>query len=105
MGPLQMLNEVKAHFDQGVELAASHVPALVEWATKAESDPLVQAAIGLVVPDATKAMLASLLKSVEADVAQVEAGARAEAAAAAQAAVDAAAAPPEPGTAPAEVAS
>lgn len=82
----EMLNDVKAHLEHGAELVASHVPALVEWATKAEADPLVQAAIGLVVPDATRQMLASLLKSVEADVVQVAAAAKtaAEQAAAAQ---------------------
>jgi hypothetical protein len=71
----QMLADVKTHLEHGVELAASHIPALVEWAAKVESDPLVQAAISLVVPDGTKTMLAGLLKSVEAEVQKVEADA------------------------------
>jgi hypothetical protein len=81
MGMSQMLSDLKGHLEQGEQLLASHIPALVEWATKAEADPLVQAAIDLAVPASTRAMLASLLKSVEAEVKQVEA----EATAAAQA--------------------
>jgi hypothetical protein len=88
-----MVNDLKAHLQHGEQLLASHVPALVEWAAKAEADPLVQAAISLTVPDATRTMLAALLKSVEADVAQVEASARAEAEAAQQAAAAAAVGP------------
>jgi DNA polymerase IIIc chi subunit len=80
MGVSQMLSDLKAHLEHGAELVASHVPVLVEWAQKAESDPLVQAAIDLAVPASTRAMLATLLKTVEAEVRQVEA----EAAAAAQ---------------------
>ena len=92
MGMSQMLADVKAHFEHGAELLASHVPALVEWAEKAEADPLVQAAIDLVVPANTRAMLATLLKSVEADVAQVS-----EAAKAAAVATPPTAAEPAPG--------
>ena len=40
-----MLAEVKTHLERGAELLASHVPALAEWAAKAEADPLVQAAV------------------------------------------------------------
>lgn len=75
MGISQMLNDVKSHLEQGAELVASHLPALVEWAEKAEADPLVQAAIDLAVPASTRVMLASLLKSVEADAKQIEAAA------------------------------
>jgi hypothetical protein len=96
VGISEMLSDVKAHFEQGAELAASHIPALVAWAEKADADPLVQAAIGLVVPESTKTMLAGLLKSVEAEVAAVEAKAAAEATAEAQAA----AAPADPAAAP-----
>jgi hypothetical protein len=91
MGISQMLTDVKAHFEAGEQLLASHIPGLVEWAGKAEADPLVQAAIDLAVPASTRAMLASLLKSVEAEVKQVEADA---AAAAAQPPAEAPADPP-----------
>lgn len=74
-----MLNDVKDHLEHGAELAASHIPQLVAVAAQVEADPLVQAAIGLVVPDTTRSMLVTLLKSVEADVAQVESAARASA--------------------------
>ena len=83
-----MLAEVKTHLERGAELLASHVPALAEWAAKAEADPLVQAAVDLVVPEGTRAMLASLLKSVEADVRQVADAATAKAAEAAAAPAD-----------------
>lgn len=93
----EMLTDLKAHLEHGEQLLASHIPALVEWATKAESDPLVQAAISLVVPDATKTMLAGLLKGVEAEVQRVEAEATSAAEAKAAADAAAAAAPaPEP---------
>lgn len=98
MGIGEMLSDLKAHLEHGEQLLASHVPALVEWATKAESDPLVQAAVSLVVPEGTKAMLAGLLKSVEAEVQKVEADATAAAAAAASAAAQA---PAEPDAQPA----
>ncbi len=80
MGISQMLNDVKAHLEQGAELVASHLPALVQWAERAEADPLVQAAIDLAVPAETRVMLAGLLKSVEADVQQLQAAAAAAAA-------------------------
>lgn len=101
MGLTEMLTDVKSHLEHGEQLLASHVPALVEWATKAESDPLVQAAIGLVVPGATKTMLAGLLKGVEAEVQRVEAEATAAAEAKAAADAAAAAAPAEPDAQPA----
>lgn len=96
-----MIGSLEEHLKHGAELAASHVPALVEWATKVQSDDLVQAAIGLVVPPATRTMLVGLLKSVETEVARV--AEEAKAAAAAQAAADAAAAAspaPEPAPEP-----
>jgi hypothetical protein len=80
MGMSSMLSDLKEHLAHGEQLLASHIPALVEWATKAEADPLVQAAIDLAVPASTRTMLAGLLKQVEAEVKQVEA----EAVAAAQ---------------------
>jgi hypothetical protein len=80
MGMSQMLSDLKEHLEHGGQLLASHIPALVEWATKAEADPLVQAAIDLAVPASTRTMLAGLLKSVEAEVKQVEAEAVAAAA-------------------------
>jgi hypothetical protein len=94
MGMSQMLSDLKQHLEQGGQLLASHIPGLIEWAEKAEADPLVQAAIDLAVPAPTRAMLATMLKSVEAEVQRVEA----DAAAAAQAPVTEA---PEPGADPA----
>ena len=87
-----LLTDVKTHLEHGAELLASHVPALVELATKIEADPLVEAAINLAVPPTTRVMLVTLLKSVEADVAQVTE------------AVKAAAAVPPAETAPADTA-
>lgn len=105
MGLTEMITDLKAHLDHGEQLAASHIPALVEWAARAEADPLVQAAISLAVPEGTKTMLAGLLKSVEAEVQKVEADATAaaEAKAAEAAAAEAAAnvPAPEPDPAPA----
>lgn len=94
MGMSQMLSDLKQHLEQGGQLLASHIPGLIEWAEKAEADPLVQAAIDLAVPAPTRAMLATMLKSVEAEVQRVEA----DAAAAAQppAAPEAPEAPAEP---------
>lgn len=79
MGVSQMLADVKAHFEAGEQLLASHIPGLVEWATKAEADPLVQAAVDAVLPASTRTMLAGLIKSVEAEAKQIEADATAAA--------------------------
>lgn len=79
MGMSQMLSDIKQHLEQGGQLLASHVPGLIEWAEKAEADPLVQAAIDLAVPASTRVMLATMLRSVEAEVKQVEADAAAAA--------------------------
>lgn len=79
MGMSQMLSDLKEHLAHGAELLASHVPALIEWAEKAEADPLVQAAIDLAVPASTRVMLAGFLKTFEAEVKQVEADAAAAA--------------------------
>lgn len=79
MGISQMLTDVKSHLAQGEQLLASHIPGLIEWAERAEADPLVMAAIDLAVPASTRTMLASLLKSVEADAQQIEAAATAAA--------------------------
>jgi hypothetical protein len=84
MGMSQMLSDLKEHLEHGEQLLASHIPGLIEWAQKAEADPLVMAAIDLAVPASTRAMLASLLKSVEAEVQQVEAATTAQVQAAAQ---------------------
>jgi hypothetical protein len=84
----QMISDLKEHLAQGEQLLASHIPGLVEWAERAEADPLVQAAIDLAVPASTRMMLAGLLKGVEAEVQKAEADA-------------AAAAPAEPDPAPA----
>jgi hypothetical protein len=84
----QMISDLKEHLAQGEQLLASHIPGMVEWAERAEADPLVQAAIDLAVPASTRMMLAGLLKGVEAEVQKAEADA-------------AAAAPAEPDPAPA----
>lgn len=88
MGMSQMISDLKEHLAQGEQLLASHIPGMVEWAERAEADPLVQAAIDLAVPASTRMMLAGLLKGVEAEVQKAEADA-------------AAAAPAEPDPAPA----
>jgi len=74
----EIVNDVKAHFEHGRDLLESHLPGLMELAGKIEADPLVQAAIGLAVPDSTRVMLAELLKSVEAETKQVAAQAVAD---------------------------
>jgi hypothetical protein len=92
----QIANEFKAHFEavetEAQKYLAEHIPGVLDVADKIENDPLVQAAISLVVPAGTKTMLVGLLKSVEAEVAKVEAdataAAEARAAAAAQAPAD-----------------
>lgn len=89
-----MINDLKAHFEQGAQLLESHLPGLEEFAGKVANDPLVQTAIDLAVPDTTRVMLAGFLKSVEAEVAKVEADARAAAEADAAAAAAAPAEPP-----------
>jgi hypothetical protein len=94
VGISEMLTDLKSHLEHGEQLLASHVPALVEWATKAESDPLVQAALNLAVGPETKAMLATFLKNAEAEFQRVEADATAKAAEAAAAAAQPAADPP-----------
>jgi hypothetical protein len=88
VGMSQMISDLKEHLAQGEQLLASHIPGMVEWAERAEADPLVQAAIDLAVPASTRMMLAGLLKGVEAEVQKAEADA-------------AAAAPAEPDPAPA----
>lgn len=96
MGMSQMLSDLKGHLEQGGQLLASHIPGLVEWAERAESDPLVAAAIDLAVPASTRTMLASLLKSVEADAQQIEAAVKAQAEADQQTATAADVPPAEP---------
>jgi hypothetical protein len=93
MGISAMLTDVKDHLEHGAELVASHIPALIDWAQKAEADPLVATAIDLAVPPETRTMLAALLRSVEAEVQRVEADAAA--------AVPALTAEPDPAPAPA----
>ena len=83
MDVVAMLNDVKSHFEHGAELLASHVPALVDLAAKIESDPLVQTAINLAVPEASRPALAGILKSFEAELQHVEADAKTAALAAA----------------------
>lgn len=78
-----MLSDIKSHFEKGEQLLASHVPALVELAGRIEADPLVQTAINLVVPDASRQALAGILKSFEVEIQHVEADAKTAAAAAA----------------------
>ena len=68
---LQELNDLKSHLEHGAELLTSHVPGLLELAAKLEQDPLVQAAVGLLVPETTRTMLANLLKAAEADAVAV----------------------------------
>ena len=90
MDVVAMLNDIKAHFEHGGQLAESHVPALVDLGTKINSDPLVQTAINLNVPEASRPALAGILKSFESEFQHIEADARAAALA------EAAAPPAEP---------
>lgn len=91
MDLVAMLNDVKAHFEHGGQLAESHLPALLHVAGVISGDPFVQAAINTALSDSGKAIVADLMTRLEALEAE-------HAAAAAQAAVpaelaDAAAAP------------
>ncbi len=92
MDLVAMLNDVKAHLEHGEQLLASHIPGLVDLAQKVAADPLVQTAINLAVPEASRPALAGILKSFETEIQHVEADAK-------QAAL-AAAAPAEPSPAP-----
>lgn len=89
MDVVAMLTDVKAHLEHGEALLASHIPGLVDLAEKVSADPLVQTAINLAVPAASRPALAGILKSFETEIAHVEADAKA-------AALAAAAAPAEP---------
>lgn len=75
-----MLSDIKQHIElqvqHGEQLLASHVPALVELAGKIEQDPLVQTAINLVVPEASRQALAGILKTFEVEIQHVEADAK-----------------------------
>ena len=98
MGLSQMLTDVKDHLAHGEQLLASHIPALVEWAAKAEADPLVAFAVSSLLPASARALIVDLGTKLEADYAQVTADAQAKA----QADAAAAAAPaPEPPADPA----
>lgn len=72
----EMLTDVKNHFEHGAELLASHVPALVDLAARIQADPLVQTAINLAVPEASRPALAGILKSFETEIAHVAADAK-----------------------------
>lgn len=93
----QALSELQQHLEHGAELAASRLPVVLELAQEFAADPLVQAAYKLAVPASTKAMLANLLKSVEAEAQVI---AQAATAAEAQRQAEAAAAAAQPAAEP-----
>jgi len=74
-----LLSDIKSHFEHGGQLAESHLPALLDLAAKIQADPLVQTAINLAVPVASRPALAGILKSLEAEFAHVAADAQAAA--------------------------
>lgn len=86
----QIANDLKAHLEQGGQLAVSHVAPLLDLAAKVEADPLAQAAVSIVVPPACRETLAQFLRTYEADIRAV---ADAAAAAAQQPPADPAAPP------------
>lgn len=63
---LAMIQDLRAHFDQGGQLAGSHLPVLADVAGKIAADPFVQAAINTTLSDTGKAVVADLLQRLEA---------------------------------------
>jgi len=66
MGVVQMLNDLKAHFEQGKELLESHLPGLVDLAARLEDDPFVQTAINTALSPGGKAIVTELIGKLEA---------------------------------------
>ena len=66
MDLVAMLNDVKAHFEHGGQLAESHLPSLLHVAGVIAGDPLVQAAINTALSDSGKAIVADLMTRLEA---------------------------------------
>ena len=60
-----MLNDVKAHFEHGGQLAESHLPALLHVGGVIASDPLVQAAVNTTLSDAGKGLVVDLVQRLE----------------------------------------
>jgi hypothetical protein len=97
VGYTEIVSELKAHLEQAGQLAVSHAEPLLALAGRIESDPLVQAAVSIVVPDSSRGVLASFLRAYEQDTAQItQAAAAAAEAAAAAAAAEPAAEPEQP---------
>lgn len=70
----EMLNDVKAHLEHGAELVASHVPALVEWATRVDSNPLVKTAVAAIeaeLPEGAQQMIANLINEAVTEFAKL----------------------------------
>jgi len=70
MDLVAMLNDVKAHFEHGGQLAESHLPSLLHVAGVISGDPFVQAAINTALSDSGKAIVADLMTRLEALEAQ-----------------------------------
>ena len=66
MGVVSMLNDLKAHFEQGRELLESHLPGLVDLAERLESDEFVQKAINTALTPGGKAIVTDLIQRLEA---------------------------------------
>lgn len=92
----QLVTEVKQHFEQGAQLVASHVEPLLEWAVRADSDPLVGAALQTTLGPTGKAIVVELIGRLEALAVEAE---QAKQQAAADAVAAAQAPPPDPAAA------
>lgn len=66
MDLVAMLNDVKAHFEHGGQLAESHLPSLLHVGGVIAGDPLVQAAINTTLSAEGKGLVADLLTRLEA---------------------------------------
>lgn len=66
MDLVAMLSDVKSHFEQGGQLAESHLPSLLHVAGVISGDPLVQAAINTALSAEGKTLVTDLLGRLEA---------------------------------------
>jgi hypothetical protein len=81
MGFTEIAGELKTHLEQAGQMAVSHVAPLLDLAAKVETDPLVQAAVSIVVPETSRGVLAAFLRAYETDTRQIAESAAAAAAA------------------------
>jgi hypothetical protein len=61
----EIAEDIKTHIEEADawahQVLAEHVPAIAEAAEKAENDPLVQAALSVVLPASVRLMLADMV--------------------------------------------